>query len=202
MRRVLPDVRDSSPVRDRDQQGFTLLEVLIAMTILSVLVAGVLAISVETARFTAFADDDFIVQNEATGSVKKMGDILHKTGWADVGGFVFPQVWNNGDELDFVLNGDLDGNGYAFNQATGELEWAPVIYTARRDALTGTLGVYVGPFLLWVLGSNISNVDFLTSVEDNTLQFKEVRVTVQADRVSPDGTPVSYSTTSSIHMRN
>ena len=184
------------------ERGLTALEVLIAMTVLSVLIAGVLAISVETARFTAFADDDYIVQNEATRSIAKMSDILHKTGWADVGGITFPQVWNQGDELDFVLNGDIDGNGYAFNQVTGELEWAPVIYTARRDGVTGTLGVYVGPFLLWVLGSNISDVDFLTNVEDSAVQFKEIRVTVQADRVTPDGLPVSYSTTSSIHMRN
>jgi prepilin-type N-terminal cleavage/methylation domain-containing protein len=184
------------------RQGLTLLEVIISMTVLTVLIAGVLSISVETARFTAFADDDYIVQNEAMRSVTKMSDILHKTGWADVGGITFPIVWNNGDELDFVLNGDIDGNGYAFNQATGELEWAPVIYTARRDGITGTLGIYVGPFLLWVLGSNISNVDFLTNVEDSSIQFKEIRVTVQADRVSPDGVPVTYSTTSSIHMRN
>ncbi len=189
-------------IDQRAEQGLTLLEVVIAMTVISVLVAGVLAISVETARFTAFADDDFIVQNEAQRSISKMSDILHKTGWASVGGINFPQVWNNGDELDFVLNGDIDGNGYAFNQETGELEWAPVIYTARADGVTGTLGVYVGPFLLWVLGSNISDVDFLTNVEDNDVRFKEIRVTVQADRVTPDGLPVTYSTTTSIHMRN
>ncbi len=186
----------------RREQGLTLLEVLISMTVLSVLIVGVLAISVETAKFTAFADDDFIVQNEVQRSLSKMGDILHKTGWASVGGATFPQVWNNGDELDFVLNGDIDGNGYAFNQTTGELEWAPVIYTTRRDGVTGTLGVYVGPFLLWVLGSNISDIDFLTNVEDNAVQFKEIRVMVQADRVTPDGTPVTFSTTQSIHMRN
>ena len=184
------------------EQGFSLLEVFIAVVIISILVGGVLAISVETARFTAFADDDYIVQTEATGSVQKLANIIHKTGWADVGGFQFPQVWNDGNELDFVLNGDLDGNGYAFDQTTGELEWAPVIYTARRDELTGTLGVYVGPFLLWVLGSHISDVDFVTNVEDHSVQFREVRVRVQADRVTRDGTPVSHTTSSSIHMRN
>ena len=184
------------------RRGLTLLEVMISMTVLAVLVAGVLSITVETARFTAFADDDYIVQNEATRSVSRMTDVLHKTGWVDIGGVTFPVVWNEGDELDFVLNGDIDGNGYAFNQQTGELEWAPVIYTARRDVVTGTLGIYVGPFLLWVLGSNISDVEFLTNVEDSSIQFKEIRVTVQADRITPDGVPVSYSTSGSIHMRN
>lgn len=195
-------IRDPRTTRRRPESGFTAIEMVVAMSILSILLVGVLTISVETARFTAYADDDYIVQNEVQRSISKMTDILHKTGWADIGGVTFPQVWNQGNELDFVLNGDIDGNGYAYNEVTGELEWAPVIYTSRRDPTTGTLGVYVGPFLLWVLGSNVTDVDFLTNVEDNSIQFKEIRVTVQADRATPNGTPVTYRRSTSIHMRN
>jgi len=137
--------RHLGPIDRARERGFTAIEMIVAMSIISLLIVGVLTVSVETARFTAFADDDYIVQNEVQRSISKMTDILHKTGWADIGGVTFPQVWNQGNELDFVLNGDIDANGYAFNEVTSELEWAPVIYTSRRDPTTGTLGVYVAP---------------------------------------------------------
>ncbi len=195
--------REANESSDRSRQsGFTLLEVLISMVVLSVLLGVVLSISVETAKFTAFADDEYIVQNEAQRSISKLTEILRKTGWVTIGGVTFPQVWNDGDEIDFVLNSDSDGNGYAFDETTGELEWSPIIYSARRDSETGTFGIYVGEHLIWILGSNISDVDFVTNVEDSSVQFKEIRVTIQSDRVTPDGTPVNYQTTSSIHMRN
>ena len=45
------------------ESGFTLLEVLISLVILTLLLIGTLAISTETARFSAYADDDYLVQS-------------------------------------------------------------------------------------------------------------------------------------------
>jgi prepilin-type N-terminal cleavage/methylation domain-containing protein len=188
-------------VRSRES-GFTLLEVLISMVILTLLLVGTLAISTETARFTTYADEDYRAQNEVQTALSKLGDVLHKTGRVTLGGTAFPRVLEEGTELDFLLHTDLDDNGHGFDQQTGEIEWSPIVYTARLNPDSGTFGIYVGPHLLKILGVGITEVEFTTYTEDPTVEFKEIEVRIRADRTTSDGAPVTYTSTQSIHMRN
>jgi prepilin-type N-terminal cleavage/methylation domain-containing protein len=201
-------------VRSRES-GFTLLEVLISMVILTLLLVGTLAISTETARFTTYADEDYRAQNEVQTALSKLGDVLHKTGrvtivnTSDVNTsdsqpvvYSFPQVQAGGTELDFLLHTDIDGNGHGYDQQTGEIEWSPIVYTARLNPDSGTFGIFVDSHLLKILGVGITEVEFTTYTEDPTVEFKEIEVRIRADRTTSDGAPVTFTSTQSIHMRN
>ncbi|MGA1490176.1 MAG: prepilin-type N-terminal cleavage/methylation domain-containing protein [Planctomycetota bacterium] len=184
------------------ESGFTLLEVLFSMVILTLLLIGTLAISTETARFSAYADDDYLVQSEVQSSVAKLAAILRKTGRVPLGGSLYPLVHANGTGLDFLLQTDFDGNGQCYDEETGDIEWSPVVYTARRNPETGTLGIYAGDYLLRIIGTRISEVEFRSFIEDSALGYREIEVRIRADRTTPNGTPVSFTVTESLQMRN
>ncbi|MCA8960805.1 MAG: hypothetical protein KDC38_09840, partial [Planctomycetes bacterium] len=82
------------------------------------------------------------------------------------------------------------------------LEWGSELYTIRREA-DGTLGIFdASDTLQWTCGRSIQSVTFETVVEDSLLHYQEIRVTIVASRNASDGTPISYTASGSVHMRN
>ena len=106
-------------------------------------------------------------------------------------------------ELRFRQLADLDGNGYAFDETTGELEWGAMIYTLRIDPDGQLLAIFdAADERVLVLGRYIDSVEFETHLQDPTLHRQEVRVTIQTEKLSPDGDPLTYIAAGSIHLRN
>lgn len=188
--------------RRGERAGFTVLEVAISMTIIALLIGSMFSITVETSTFLRDNDADSMLQLEAHRAIEKFTEILRKCGRVDAGGGItYPRVANAGKELNFRVLADLDGNGYAYNEGSGAVEWGPRVYTARADA-AGNLGIYDGATRVYALGRFVSNLRFETVVENPTLNLKEVRVRFDAQRAAPSGYVATYPVDTSIHMRN
>jgi hypothetical protein len=96
---------------------------------------------------------------------------------------------------------DLDGNGYAFDQATGALEWDPFVYTLATDS-GNNLDVYRGGVKVYPLGRFIQDIQFQTINEDPTLHLKEIRITYEARKPTDKGFDMVHSINANVHMRN
>jgi hypothetical protein len=180
-----------------------MVEVAISMALFSILVVSVFSIALETSNFIGETDTAYNVQAEVSRAYLRLSEVLRKSGWNSAGGVTYPRVLGGGNQLRFRLLTDLDGNGYAFDAATGELEWGAEVYTVRLDPSTRTLAIYAADGTeLRVLGRHIDTVNFATYLEDNTLHLKEVQVTIQASQTTKKGDLIQYDATSSVHMRN
>jgi len=185
-----------------ERSGFTVLEVAVSMTIIVLLIGSMFSVTVETSAFLRDNDADSMLQLEAQRTVDKFTEILRKCGRVDAGGGItLPLVVNGGRELQFRVLADLDGNGYAYNEGTGAVEWGARLYTARADA-SGNLAIYEGATRIYPLGRFVNNLRFETVAENPALHLKEVRIRFDARRAAPSGYIASYSVDTSIHMRN
>jgi len=190
----------ASPNRPR-RGGFTLLEMMISLGVISILLASVFSIIHETFTFIGNVDADFGVQDEANQSFHRMTEILRKCGWSTLAGVDYPNVTNGGSELEFRVLRDLDGNGYPFNATTGALEFSPVVYRIRQDA-SGNLRVFNGAVPVWHISRNVDSIAFQTYIQDGSLQMKEIRTTIHTRKLDRRGVPVEFSLIGSINMRN
>jgi hypothetical protein len=114
----------------------------------------------------------------------------------------YPRVIGGGKVLQFRMLRDLDGNGYAYSQATGLLEWSPQVYSIQVDA-KGDLRVFdaaLNP--LWHLCRHVQNLSFETHVENGALQLKEIRVNLGTRKANKRGESFEFSILGSIVMRN
>ena len=184
------------------QSGLTLVEVAVSVTVFMLLVGSVLSIAVETSNFIGDTDVDYSVQTEVNRSQLRLAEVLRKSGPNSVSGTSYPVVINSGSELQFRLLTDLDGNGHPFDATTGQLEWGGTVYSIRLDAPTRTLSIYNGPNPVRVLGRFVDSVSFATYIEDNTLQLKEVRVSIAASKQLKSGQTVQHASTFNVFMRN
>ena len=186
----------------RNTRGHTLPEVLIAAAIIFLLVAVGLSIASESMKMAAFAEADFRVQHEANRSFRRLTEVLRETGWNSEGSTTFPEISVDRTELRFRQLADLDGNGYAFDETTGELEWGAMIYTLRIDPDEKLLAIFdATDERVLVLGRYIDSVEFRTHLQDPTLHRQEVRVTIRTEKLSPDGDPLTFISAGSIHLR-
>ena len=184
------------------QRGMTIIEVIIATAMAIVMMVSVLTIASETIALARFGDDVAQLQTETNRSFNRLAEILRKCGWNSDGVTAFPDINLAGDELRFRIPEDLDGNGYPFDQASGDVEWSAEVFVARLDNASRTLAVYDRTnTMVWTLGSNISAVQFSTIIEDGTLDPNEVRVSITALRSTPKG-DLTHLSTGSIFMRN
>jgi prepilin-type N-terminal cleavage/methylation domain-containing protein len=181
--------------------GFTLVEVMVSLGVLGILLVSVFSITVETYAFIGNTDIDFTAQNEANQGFSRMTEILRKSGWNTAGATSYPRVLNGGNDLEFRTLKDLDGNGYGFAKATGELEWGPNVYRIRLDG-AGNLRVFLGADPVWHLARYVTRVTFTTYLQDPTLQINEIGVTLQARKLTRRGDPIDFSISGSIDMRN
>ena len=193
---------DPTKLHDR-RSGNTLIEVILAVAITALLVSVVLSIGTEVLAFSSNAGTDFDVQYEADRAFDRIGEVLRKSGWSELDDTTYPLVMGADDtEIRFRLLTDLDGNGYAFDEETGDLEWDDTIYRIALDEDTETLAVYDGQTVVWVLGRYIESVQFSSFRENNTLHLQELRVTVTATKTAREGHELSFTSTGSIHLRN
>lgn len=188
-------------MRASDTAGFTILELSISIGIGVTLLVGMLGLNTESSRFMRHVDVNSVVRYEADRAFARVSEILRKAGWNSNGINTYPLVSVDRSEIQFRVLEDLDGNGYPFEQATGDLEWGALVYTVKRDP-EGTLAVYLGGNPVWTLGRHIDEVEFVTFQEDNTVFLQEVRVRIKAARTTPEGYEVSHTVSSSVHMRN
>jgi prepilin-type N-terminal cleavage/methylation domain-containing protein len=181
--------------------GFTLVETIVSLTVLGVLLVSAFSIAVETYAYVADTDVDYAAQGEATQAFTRLTEILRKTGWNTVGGVTCPQVLAGGSQFQFRVMRDLDGNGYAFADKTGDREWGPKIYAVRLDA-QGNLRIFDGTTPVWHLARYTTSIAFATYLQDPTLGIQEIRVTVQTRKFTRRGNPLDYSLSGTIDMRN
>lgn len=189
--------------RDAFESGFTLVEAVISLAVMSTLMVSVLSIATDMTIFSRNADAQSGVQADADQAFTRLTEILRKSGWSELGGTDYPRVISGGTELEFRILRDVDGNGYGFNASTGELEWGNEVYRVARDASTNTLYVYAPDGTpAWHLARHVTLVDFATYKQDSTLNIKEISVIVATERQNARGDPISFETTGSIQMRN
>jgi len=184
------------------RSGMTLIEVSIAVALGAILSGVVLSIGVETLKFASYADEDFIAQVDANRGFDRVSEVLRKTGWNTQGVDTYPRVIEDGAAIEFRLLVDLDGNGFSFDGETGDLEWSNAVFTIRRQA-DGTLGIFdQGGNCIWLCTRSIASVTFTTSIEDPSLHYQEIRITIVGSRVTTDGSTLEYTADGSIYMRN
>lgn len=187
--------------RARNSPGFTLLETTISLAVIGVLLTSVLSITVETASFIGDTDVDNVVQMEGNRAFQRLADVLRKSGRSELGGVSYPRVAAGGSEFEFRILADLDGNGYAFEESTGALEWSLTVYTVKADP-SGDFGIYSGDTKVHHLARFIFDVSFETVDENPARHFKEILVSFQARRSTRVGADIAYGMAGSIHMRN
>jgi len=186
------------------QEGITLVEVLISLGIFAVLLGSMFTIASETSNYVHAANSEFTVQREASSAFQKLKEVLRKSSWITTDpdfGITYPRILEDGT-LEFLILEDLDGNGYAFNQATGLLEWNDTVFSVRHNADDKTLSVYRGNLPVRHLGSNIQNVQFTTFLQDSSLNYKEIRVSILAEKTTNRGRVIRFQFSGSIYMRN
>lgn len=195
-------LREQSSSEDR-RSGHTLLEMSIAVTVTSIMIAIVLSVGVETLGFSSYMDEDFTVQYEANRAFDRTSEIIRKVGWNTEGAATYPAVAAGLGTISFRVLDDLDGNGYSFDATTGELEWSAGVFTIALNPDDRTLYVFdENNNAIWTLGRYIDSVRFETVQQDNTLQRPEVRVEITASRLTNDGNTITYTAAGSINMRN
>jgi len=188
--------------KSRKERGLTLLEMMISLAVLSIMITSMFSIAVQSYAFIGDNEADFGAQNEATQAFERMTEILRKCGWNTSADHVtYPRVLNQGKELQFRVLSDLDGNGYAFKEGTGELEWSSTIYRIVMDG-KGSLRVFAGDDPIWHLCRHIRNVNFETYLQNNSLQMREISVSVETERMTRRSRPVSFTLSGTIDMRN
>lgn len=189
MRTVLITKARRGPARPRHarQQGLSLVEVGVSLSVFSILLVSVFSIAVETSNFIGDTDVDHSVRTEVGRVYGRLSEVLRKSGWNELGAVEYPRVTKGGKELEFRLLRDLDGNGHAFDSSTGQLEWSPTIYSVRLDGTTGVLAVYDDQDQVFLLGRHIEDVDFATYIQDNSLHLKEIQVSITASRTTRRG---------------
>lgn len=193
---------DTFPSRHDRNRGFTIIEMVVATTILAVLLVTVLSIATEVLTYGSYSEADFISQNQARRAFQRTSEILRKSGWSTVDATDYPTINDAEDELRFRILIDTDGNGYAFDAATGDLEWSERVFTIRRNPDTRMLQVFDADTPVWTLGSSIESVRFESFVEDGNLNLRELRVAIMSTRDTSDGTTIATTAKGSIFMRN
>ncbi|MBI4606503.1 MAG: hypothetical protein HY721_31445 [Planctomycetes bacterium] len=187
--------------RARASAGLTFVEAAISLAVLGLLLSTAFAITVETSSFLRDSDDEVTVQTEADRAFQRIFEVLRKSGRVTLGGLTYPRVTGGGAELEFRVLADLDSNGFAFDAATGALEWDPAVYTLKVDA-GGDFGVYDGGTKVYSLGRHIAGLRFETIAQDATLHLREVRITFEARKPTDKGFDAVHAVSASVHMRN
>lgn len=192
----------SSPrARRSDNDGFTLVEASIALAIFATLLASAFSLAFDMSSFVRDYDDDVAVQTEGNRIVERFMDVLRESGRVTIGGVTYPRVVAGGAELEFRVLQDLDGNGYAFDDATGALEWSPKIFRMKTDA-AGNLGIYDGASVVYALGRFVTGLEFRTIAEDATLHLREVRIRCESRKPTGKGYDAVQAVDASVHLRN
>ena len=187
--------------RIQNASGFTMVEMAISLVIFTLLASSLLSLSLKSSKFMGTNDAEVAVQLEGNRALSRMTEVLRKTGRVDDGVTVYPRVVNGGQELEFRILEDIDGNGYPFEEWTGNLEWSPKVFTLKKDE-NANLRLFNGTNTVFHLGRYVHNLSFQTVIEDPALHFKEIRVTFETRRPTDEGYDVVHSIDASIHMRN
>jgi type II secretory pathway pseudopilin PulG len=183
------------------QSGFTLVEVAISLTVFILLVASLFGLSTQMTAFAGASDLDFSVQVEGSRATERMTEVLRKSGRVTSGGVTYPRVVEGGSALEFRLLADLDLNGYAFAQESGDLEWDPRVFTLSADE-DGDLRVVAGGVPLYSVARNVSALRFETAVEDSALDLRELSFSFEVRRDSGKGYDAVHSVEAVVWMRN
>ena len=189
------------PRGSQPQAGVTLVEVIVAVAIVSILVAVGFSVAAETTRVALWANSDYQVEHEARRSFQRLAEELRMSGRNSNGVDSFPQVSDDGHELRFRILRDLDGDGIPLDASTGETEWDPTVYTVRVDS-DGNLQVFDGREPRLFLGRFVTGVKFATFLEDPSLHFREVRIVIETEKDSAWGELVRFEARGSVNMRN
>jgi len=206
--------------------GVTLIELMVAATILSLTLGGIYVVARAAFVNAAFHDAEIAAQEDARRAVQFMVTELRQAVGSSLSGQTLPN-----DTLTFQLPGDADGNGLPLNQS-GYLETVgTVTYTRDWNDMNGDglaarqlIRVYQAgagtPPVITVLANDLMpNEDvnwngILDAGEDvNGSRFLErgvwfdragslLRVTVDTEKRVAEGARVWASITADVHPRN
>jgi len=191
-------MRNKAPI---ELSGFTFVEMAISLTVFAILLASVFTITLETSSFVRDNDDNVSVLMDGNRAAERFLEILRKSGRVTIGGVAYPRVTNGGSELELRILRDNDGNGFAFDAASGALEWHPSVFTLRADP-SGFLDVVQGGTVVYRLGEHIQNLRFETFLENPTLQIRQVRMICEARKPTGKGFDCVHTIDASVNMRN
>jgi prepilin-type N-terminal cleavage/methylation domain-containing protein len=122
-------MKTSAPSPPR--RGFTLLEVMIALSILAVSLFVLVQTQASAVLMTASAEQDIVITMLAEQKIAEIQMKLEREGWKD------SDIEESGDFKDFGLNGEF-GEGVELEGAYEDYRWA---YTIRRVELAiGDMG--------------------------------------------------------------
>ena len=185
------------------ESGASLIELVAAATLTVVVTATALTIASETIQFATAKADTANTQSTAERAFARTVEVLRKCGLYEEGLDRFPAVIEGGDEIQFVVPVDKDGDGVPLDKLTGEIEWSDTIYRIRLDKETETLAVVdEEDEEVWVLGKSVADVSFVSYLDDPTLNYKEFRVTITSEHVDNRGRTTAHTAFGIVFMRN
>jgi hypothetical protein len=178
-----------------------MIEAAISLGVTGILLTSVFSITVETSSFLGDNETDTTLIGEGSRAFERLADVLRKSGRDASSGVEYPRVVGGGAELEFRLLSDIDGNGFAFDAATGALEWNPKVFSARTDA-NGEFWVFDGGTPVYLLGRFVRDLNFETLNENPALQLKEIHVRFRVERRGRVGATLSRAVDGTVNMRN
>jgi prepilin-type N-terminal cleavage/methylation domain-containing protein len=185
----------------RSSGGFTILEMMFSLVIIAVLISSTFSITVETISFMGTVDADSLLQSEADTAFDRLAEGLRKCGWSTLAGVNYPRVTGGGKVLEFRVLQDIDGNGYPFDAATGDLEYSAKVFRIARDG-AGNLRITDGNAIVWHLARHVDDAVFETYAENPALQYRELRVVLTFRTQDRKGDAIALTRSECIQMRN
>ena len=189
---------DPTPSRSR---GFTLVETSIALAIFGILLAVFASAALDLLRFAAGNDTHLTVELEATRVISRSTEVLRESGRVEIDSIEYPRVIDGGAALEFRILTDLDGNGFPFDEESGELEWDPDVYTVRVDA-EGNAQVERDGTPVHHLGRHVRDLQVTTIDEDPAVGLNEIRLSFATSKQTPRGELLERPVTLHVQMRN
>jgi prepilin-type N-terminal cleavage/methylation domain-containing protein len=189
--------------------GFTLLEMSMSVAVMTVVMGGLLGLSLGMSRTSSVQHARMIATEEARRALETLTARLHAASYGSINTASLP-----GDVLTFRLAADMDGNGSAVN-ASGSLELGtritvgPDTADANKDGLTSSQLVMVQGAKVRVLCNGLPpdsavQVNGMPKVKGFWVVPRNdgLDVSVQAEARDNRGTPYRVSITEFATPRN
>ncbi|MDD5255280.1 MAG: prepilin-type N-terminal cleavage/methylation domain-containing protein [Candidatus Omnitrophica bacterium] len=187
------------------KKGLTLIELVIASSILFIVIAGIYSVYVSGLKFWDEANETADLQAEARNAMDFMVKELRNATRVSTEpaaanpNIVIPASPNN-NQITFYLPADVDDDDLLTDE-DGAAEWdlgSPVTYQVSNGSL-----VRVSGGTQRVLANGVTAVWFEDiDTPDLTLSMFEVRITLSMDKTSTRGRTLSYTLVSLARLRN
>ncbi|HLD31381.1 MAG TPA: prepilin-type N-terminal cleavage/methylation domain-containing protein [Patescibacteria group bacterium] len=198
-------------MRKRSQLGFSLLEVIIVIAIVSLLVSGLTALVIYSFRYNAVIWEQLKTQNEGRQALQKVVDIVRRAESSNIGSFALESA----SSTTLVLYANVDGDAY---RERVRFYLAGTDFKMGVIKPSGTPLAYEGEETEKILASDVVNLTkdepvFLYYDEDYTgsegaliepieaANVRSVRLHLELEK-DPTETPVPLQVETLVQIRN